>query len=546
MTILRRWTGWTAVVALPFLLLAFLLTHGTRDPLWMSFGFHFYVVSLTTFLTLGLAGLMAVAARQMRDARVFLMALAFLSISGILLIHALTTPHALVADVNPWVGFTSYFSVLVGAIALALSAVEWGERLSALIIRRQGAILASVVAALLVFGVVAILTAARPVSGAGMHSAVVTPPARVGGADAGYGAEAAPTSTTDTPPAVNVHPIFSTSVNWLAILYDQRIARTSAVITLLLLTLMIARYTFLYRAGRSPMMAGFLASGIFLAQSQVSLSIAPLWHASWWMSHALMLAAFVAALVGLQREYARSGSWGETVTGLLLRDTIAQLERGYGDVIVALIAAVEAKDPYTRGHTQRVAALALQIGRELRLTPERLRVLHQAALPHDIGKIGVPDAILNKPGGLTADEFAVIREHPIRGHEIIKGVRSLRGEIDGIRYHHERLDGSGYPDGLVGDAIPLDARIIAVADVYDALTSPRSYRAAWSSARALATIDADAGPRLDARCVAALHRLLQEEAPATSRPPAAGVRRDMALSMADALVVRDELRSSGD
>jgi putative nucleotidyltransferase with HDIG domain len=178
-------------------------------------------------------------------------------------------------------------------------------------------------------------------------------------------------------------------------------------------------------------------------------------------------------------------------------------------VIVALGGAVEAKDPYTRGHTLRVAELAVRIGQELRLSPERLRVLNRAALLHDIGKIGVPDTILNKPAKLTEDEYAIIKEHPVRGYGMIKHVKSLQRELGGVRHHHERLDGSGYPDGLKGDAIPLDARIIAVADVFDALTSPRPYRDAWPRERALALIDSEAGSKLDARCVHALHAALR-------------------------------------
>ena len=179
------------------------------------------------------------------------------------------------------------------------------------------------------------------------------------------------------------------------------------------------------------------------------------------------------------------------------------------DAIQALVRAVEAKDPYTRGHTERVAELSVLIGRELQLSPLQLRVLHQAALLHDIGKIGVPDAILNKPGPLTPEEVAIVREHPACGHAIIRDMPSLRAQIGGVRHHHERLDGSGYPDGLVGGQIPLDARIIAVADVFDALTSARSYRDAWPRERALAHLDEEARARkLDPRCVLALHRAL--------------------------------------
>lgn len=155
--------------------------------------------------------------------------------------------------------------------------------------------------------------------------------------------------------------------------------------------------------------------------------------------------------------------------------------------------------------------LAVQIGEDLRLAPDRLRVLSQAAMLHDIGKIGVPDSILNKPGPLTDEEFDIIKEHPVRGYTIIKEVRSLQGVLGGIRYHHVRLDGTGYPDGLAGVAIPLEARIIAVADVFDALTSGRSYRDAWPVSRALTAIRLDAGVGLDPVCVDALDRVLAQQ-----------------------------------
>jgi HD-GYP domain-containing protein (c-di-GMP phosphodiesterase class II) len=127
---------------------------------------------------------------------------------------------------------------------------------------------------------------------------------------------------------------------------------------------------------------------------------------------------------------------------------------------------------------------------------------------HDIGKIGIPDSILNKPGKLTDAEFSIVQEHPVRGHRIIQNVRSLQSEVAGVRHHHERLDGSGYPDGLAGNAIPLDARIIAVADVFDALTSARPYRGPWSSDRAFEILDEEAGTKLDVDCVMALRQVL--------------------------------------
>jgi HD-GYP domain-containing protein (c-di-GMP phosphodiesterase class II) len=190
--------------------------------------------------------------------------------------------------------------------------------------------------------------------------------------------------------------------------------------------------------------------------------------------------------------------------GLLLRDSLSQVEREYTDTIIALVAAVEARDPYTHGHSSSVAHISEQLGARMGLKGEALETLHLAALLHDIGKIGIPDHILLKPGKLTDEEFDNIREHPARGEQIVSKISALRNCLPGIRHHHERLDGSGYPDGLSGDAITLEARIIAVADVFDAMTSDRPYRGPMSIEQALAIIRAESGVKLDTQVVRAL------------------------------------------
>jgi len=279
--------------------------------------------------------------------------------------------------------------------------------------------------------------------------------------------------------------------------------------SLALSLLAFAHYWRVARRWMTPLVQGLLVTCLFLAQAQVSLLVAPVWHLSWWEYHVLLLAGYLAALRGLVREYALSGSWRGVLEGLLLRDALEHLERGYTEVIAALAAAVEAKDIYTKGHSVRVARLAALIARELGLPPEHERILYQAGILHDIGKIGIPDAILQKPGRLTAEEFALVREHPVRSWEIARQIRSFAPMLPAIRWHHERLDGSGYPDGLQGEEIPLDARILAVADVFDALTSVRPYRAALSVEEALALLRQEAGTRLDPECVAALERLVE-------------------------------------
>ncbi len=484
---MRHNTLWGGVIALPLLTLLLFLGGIVPDPVWQGPRFHFIVVTLTTALALAMALLMVRAATQLRDVRVFFLSLAYMGIAGIFLVHALTTPGALIAGNNPWVGFSAWASLGVGAAFFTLSTIRWSAEHQQRIIARQMALLGAFLLALLAYGAIAVADAARSGVPAEDHAA--------------HGEYAA-------------HGAVGSAVSRFGFLANPSIGKIAALLTLALLAFVIVRYRAIYRTAPSPLVAAMLVSALFLAQSQVAMALTAVWHASWWEYHVLMLAAFGTTIFGLVQEYADAGSVHGVIEGLLVRDTITQVQRGYTEVIVALVEAVEAKDPSTRGHTQRVAELALAIGRALRLPPEQLRVLNRAALLHDVGKIGVPDAILNKPGRLTEEEFAIIKEHPMQGYAMIAHVRSLRDELGGIRSHHERLDGSGYPDGLAGNAIPLIARIIAVSDVFDALTSPRPYRGPWSCEQAFALIDAEAGTRLDADAVAALHSVL-ETTPAT-------------------------------
>ena len=169
------------------------------------------------------------------------------------------------------------------------------------------------------------------------------------------------------------------------------------------------------------------------------------------------------------------------------------------NLVKSLISIVEAKHKYTRGHSERVNKISCFLGKPLGLGRHAREVLHWASLFHDVGKISVPDAILNKPGKLTEEEFDAIKQHPVVGYNVLSHIEQLREALPGIRHHHEKLDGSGYPDGLKGDEIPLMAKIIAVADVYDALTSSRSYRPAMSISKALAIMHDGEGKHFDSR-----------------------------------------------
>ena len=174
-----------------------------------------------------------------------------------------------------------------------------------------------------------------------------------------------------------------------------------------------------------------------------------------------------------------------------------RLRRMSLEVTRAMVAAIDKKDHYTSGHSERCGFLTRLIAAEMGVSPAEQEIMEWAGLLHDVGKIGIPEEILCKPGRLTGEEFETIKNHPRMGYEILKPIASLGVILDGVLSHHEYPDGSGYPDGLRGDAIPLVARIIHVADTFDALTSTRAYRQAFSLEKAFQIIREDEGSRID-------------------------------------------------
>ncbi|MBI4886745.1 MAG: HD domain-containing protein [Acidobacteria bacterium] len=206
---------------------------------------------------------------------------------------------------------------------------------------------------------------------------------------------------------------------------------------------------------------------------------------------------------GTSREMdALAQAFNHLVQGLSAAE--ADTRAAYVGAIRALAAALDARDPYTAGHSDRVSALAVRIGREMRMRDDDLDVLRLGALLHDIGKIGLRDDVLRKPGALTAEEFEQIKRHPALGARILRQVAFLAPHLPIVELHHERPDGQGYPFGLRGDDIPLPARIVHVADAFDAMTSARAYRPARGAAEALAELQRYAGTQFDPASVDAL------------------------------------------
>lgn len=209
--------------------------------------------------------------------------------------------------------------------------------------------------------------------------------------------------------------------------------------------------------------------------------------------------AFRARQLADQAGVALAGAW-----------LVADLDEMSWGTLRALAGAIDAKSPWTAGHSDRVTVLAVALGRRLGLSDDDLLLLERGSLLHDVGKIGVPSEILNKPGRLTDEEFATMSRHPAIGEDILEPIRAFRPLLPLVRHHHERWDGAGYPDGLTGPETHPLARILAVADVFDAMTSPRPYRGALAEDTVLRHLREEAGRAFDPEVVAALLRIKEQ------------------------------------
>ncbi len=247
----------------------------------------------------------------------------------------------------------------------------------------------------------------------------------------------------------------------------------------------------------------------------------------WWLIHRGLLRPIgvlgaVTARIGAGDLQARArglprnelGSLGEAINDMA--DNIAGLlerqEQAYLEALRALSRALEAKDRYTAGHSGRVTRYAVKLGRRLGLAADKLEVLRQGALMHDLGKIGIPDHILNKPEPLTEAEYEIMKTHPVLTATIMRPLKRLKEHAEIAAWHHERWDGKGYPDGLRGEAIPLLARIVAIADAWDAMTGDRVYRKGMPAERAVALLEAERNSgQFDPRLLDHFTALIREE-----------------------------------
>jgi HD-GYP domain-containing protein (c-di-GMP phosphodiesterase class II) len=435
---------------------ASLIAFGDRmvmPPLWV----HFYGVGVSALVATAAAAALTIVGAKSGDVRTVVVGGGFSLMAALLAVHGLTTPGVLIGN-NGLIAVSGAATLPVGGCVMALSALpQFG---SARAIPRVLSVQIALAVAIIAFSFVGVLD-----------------PMVVPGVPAPRSAAA-------------------------LLLFALGLAVYGALAVRATNTFLLTR-----RAADLAVVLGIA----LLACSLYGALMLDFMYLGWWLGHIFEFAGLVVVGASLVYDLRRGRRSRALVGDLRAAELVASEEAFLGARVRALTVRLAAKDASTEEHTRRVAMLAVEIGEQLGLSPTRLRSLAIGGLLHDIGKLSVPDSILQKPGPLDDDEFDVVKLHPERGRELLN---ELGGFDETVRRlvldHHERLDGSGYPRGLTDADLDLATRILSVCDVYDALVSPRVYRAAWPREKALALLRDEAHTAFDPRCVAALERLVAQ------------------------------------
>jgi HD-GYP domain-containing protein (c-di-GMP phosphodiesterase class II) len=437
---------------------ALLLSFGHHAPNHLGSNVHFVAVGISAVLASVAAFALTLVGVRRKDGRVVLVGTAFTVMAALLAIHGLATPGVLIGY-NGVISLTGAATLPVGGAVLALSALPSLRRPTG--IRALLVLQAVVLVGVFGLGIV------------GMAFPTVVP------------SVPAPAST----PAI--------------------VALIVGVFFYAVLMLRALKTYLLTQRGVD------FGAVVGLAWLTAALPPALLWSymdLGWWLGHGFELAGIAIVGTAVAIDMHRSVQSRPLVGDLRAAELVAAEEAFLGAHVHALMQRLAEKDASTEEHTRRVALRAVQVGEEMGLPPGRLRTLALGGLLHDMGKLSVPARILQKPGALDEDEFAVIKRHPEWGLKLLRelgGFNSSAQEL--VHSHHERLDGKGYPRGLEDSSITLDTRILTVCDVYDALVSPRVYRDAWTHEAALDLLREQTGTAFDKRCVGALERVLEAE-----------------------------------
>jgi HD-GYP domain-containing protein (c-di-GMP phosphodiesterase class II) len=465
-----------AVIARAGVIPTLLLSMGSMHMVMFAPVVHMTVVGIAGGLAVVASVAMSIVAARRNDGRAVWLGMAFSVMATMLVLHALATPGVIVPD-NGVVQVAGALNLPFGGTILAasgLSALSRPRNVK-LLLRLQVA----AVGVLATAGAVAlILSAMIPV--------------------------------VPNPSTVEANLIFALGAVPLGLL-AWRAART-----------------FLLTRRASDLV---VAEGIiWLIGAQFGLLNFTMTDGAWWAAHLLEVGGIgmvgIPAALDLRHAVASRPLVGDLRAG----DLVEHEEAFLGGRVRAILVRLGEKDPSTEGHTRRVATLAVAIGERLGLPEGRLRQIALGGLLHDVGKLSVPNAILNKPGKLTDAEFAEIRRHPGAGRELLTELGAFPPLVlDLVESHHERLDGRGYPNGVPAGELDLAVRILTVADVYDALTADRVYREAWPAERALALLEDETGTAFDHACVTALRALVTTNravpTPGGSLAESAGGRR---------------------
>ncbi|HET6171401.1 MAG TPA: HD-GYP domain-containing protein [Gaiellales bacterium] len=417
---------------------------------------HFYAVSATALVCAGLAVTLGVLGVRRRDRRTAGIGAGFTVIASLLAVHGLTTPGFLIeSEYTAAVGVAGALAVPLGGAVILAALLSRPRELG--YVRDLLFLQAGVVAVVVAFGSFALLE----------------------------------------PQAIPAIPVALRPLVWW-------IVGANALVYGLLALRALRTFQLTRRLGDLAVVAGL----VWLAIAVATYLLSPVWSIGFWSGHVLELGAFLVITSALLSDLVRATPSRALRSEIDVRDVVTQQEELLGSWVARLLARLAVKDGSTREHTRRVAQLAVEVGQELGLRGARLRGLAVAALLHDVGKLQVPDAILSKAGPLTGAEFELIKRHPADGATLLGHIGGFGQEIPLVRGHHERLDGSGYPDGLRGDELCLEVRILAVCDVYDALTNERVYRRAFGHFQALTMLQQARGTGFDSDVLDALSRVV--------------------------------------
>jgi putative nucleotidyltransferase with HDIG domain len=427
-----------------------------RDKVSFGGELHFAGVGLTALAATAAAIALTIIGARRNDGRVVLIGTAFSVMAALLALHGIATPDVLMGY-NGVVSFTGGATLPIGGAIFALAAIPQFRR------PRVGVLLvgqALLLAGVLGLGVAAIaypqLVPAVPEPGSATALALLT-----------------------------LGLVFYGALAWRAL-------RT---------------YLLTHRHADLLVVVGIAWLGAALPPAM----LLRYYELGWWLGHAFELIGIAIVGIPVALDLRRAAQSRPLTGDLSACELVSSEEAFLGSHVGALMVSLAQKDEYTEEHTRRVALRAVQVGEELGLSPVRLRELATGAIVHDIGKLTVPDGVLKKPGKLTAEEFDAVKRHSETGYRTLKELGFRESVRRLVLDHHERLDGSGYPRGLGGPSISLDARILGVCDVYDALISNRVYREAFTHEQAIAILHEEAGTKLDRRCVAALELVLARE-----------------------------------